>query len=461
MKTVAAKRKEGQAVKHNLLQLPPDLLDKSSSSDPKDEGPDSKEGRKRRQAEIAPRRRWASQGVAMPMPVSGLELIVRESGIHLLDLSALTTIHIGAVASLRLSADPSLLSRLLSCRQDSYMEFVYSRYGFWRCLDQALLSLILRVQQLLMPQKAKPAAVVWATYSRALSSLQDALKDKDTWSAPEVLCAAEILARFELLGKGVSGWMPHIWGAARLLRLRGPNQYLSDFEKTLFTTLSGPIICESFLTNKGCFLGEEIWSNLRLSMAKEDGTLSSMCRIGIGLAMEISKTPGIGRQITDMICSDEPIDESQLAIVLAETRECRSGLLTWKAELYSALTLKKKLTTAELLIDRRYEHVGTALAGSISMARLLGCISPHERALLEEEAILCSHELLDLVSRISLLNYSAGFYLEQKSIFARGVLNTTDIWEPSLRSGKLIERWKFERWCDAMGRMTTDYSRGL
>jgi hypothetical protein len=42
---------------------------------------------------------------------------------------------------------------------------------------------------------------------------------------------------------GETAWIRHAAGAARLIQLRGPDNYSTDFEKALFMAHTGPIVC--------------------------------------------------------------------------------------------------------------------------------------------------------------------------------------------------------------------------
>ena len=187
------RRRTGRSRKHNRLQEPPDRVStrELSSRLAHPEMSSSDESRAC-YASCTPAR------VPGAMPVSGLEALTREYNVSITDLSALTHVHIGAVASQILSTQPSQLSRLLAFRQPSYFNYVQSRYGHSECLDASLLCLISMAQKLLVPGwKAQRPDKVLNHYSKALSSLQRALAGSK-WHEPEVLCATEMLALFEV-----------------------------------------------------------------------------------------------------------------------------------------------------------------------------------------------------------------------------------------------------------------------
>ena len=58
----------------------------------------------------------------------------------------------------------------------------------------------------------------------------------------ELICG--IVALLQLLNKTSSTdmWIRHAGGAARLIELRGPDRFQTDFELSLFMTHAGPIV---------------------------------------------------------------------------------------------------------------------------------------------------------------------------------------------------------------------------
>ncbi|KFA63908.1 hypothetical protein S40285_03758 [Stachybotrys chlorohalonatus IBT 40285] len=460
----ASRNRTDHHAQHNLLQLPPDVAVCDASVQPSTCSQEQvgEPAMISQSLERTPPRRTRKQDppqdkcltkMGRSMPLSGIERLIQLHEIDLMDLSALTTVHIGKVASVHIMLQPSNLTRLLSCRQESYLSYAYSRYGHWPCLDDALLCLILKAQQILHPHHPVPAAKILAAYSRALASLQKALNSAESWAAPEVLCATEVLARFELLADGGrTSWLNHIWGAAGLLRLRGPDRYYTDFERSLFLSLAGPIICESFLNNKDCFLEEAGWKELRQDFTKPGELFSLSSPRVTSLALIMCETPGLGKRVTDVVCSGEAFPESYIDRLAAEARDHRERLLSWRSD-FNETTLEIDDPTGPGVESyRRYEHLGTALVGSLVVARLLGAISPAERSILEVESLVFARELLRLEAKISPANYSAGFYLSQKHIFARGTLCTADIWKAASTSDPIIDKGVFEQWCKAIGR---------
>lgn len=127
---------------------------------------------------------------------SGLELFMKDYSVQPVDLSALTAIHVGPLASAVFSSQPGKLKDLLSCRQWSYFEHMYSRYGHSACLDDAIRCLIMAIQHILAPSPRTSSRVILAQYGRTLQSLQKAINDLHGWADPDALCATHILQLF-------------------------------------------------------------------------------------------------------------------------------------------------------------------------------------------------------------------------------------------------------------------------
>lgn len=227
-------------------------------------------------------RDWDMGHPLPPMPLSGLELLIRDRGLDPLDLSALASIHIGTMfvlsavysdsfadyalhrAAVVLASEPSPLPGVLLCRQRSYFSFIPSHFGQILALDDAFRCLITAAHFKLVPYHSSRPETNLSNYSKALHSLQSAVKDRKTRYSTEVLCATAILAIFEVssfvspvndhpltdskLLNSPNGmpWSQHIAGASRLIQLRGPSRFTSEFDKSLFVSLSYPIVSMVF-----------------------------------------------------------------------------------------------------------------------------------------------------------------------------------------------------------------------
>jgi hypothetical protein len=129
----------------------------------------------------------------------GYEAAATGYDFDVVDLSRLASLHLGRFAGKTLSADPSQLPSLLRKRQSSYLTYLPSRYEHSPCLKDAIDCIIARVRSILAPDDKKLRSSVVPLYVKALKSLQNALDSPVQCYEPEVLCAIEILALYEVI----------------------------------------------------------------------------------------------------------------------------------------------------------------------------------------------------------------------------------------------------------------------
>jgi hypothetical protein len=201
-------------------------------------------------------------------------------------------------------------------------------------------------------------------------------------------------------------------------------------------------------------LEEKEWRDLRHSLTKPDQLFAVDGPHATSLGLIMAGLPSWSKQVTNLVCNVEQPAEADLIALANEGRQSREKLLVWRSHYNHAVLCTEEPTDDMLHLDRRYEHLSTALVGSSTMARLLGAISPGERQLLEDESLLFAHELLRLEEMIIAKNYSAGFYLMQKSLFAKGIVATAELWKQADPSRRVIEKSIFETWCQLMERKT-------
>lgn len=388
-----------------------------------------------------------------PMPLSGLELLVKDRGIDPIDLSALSSIHIGTMASIILSSDPNRLSGVLSCRQRSYFSYIPPRFGQVSVLDDAFRCLITVTHSMLVPAHKSSQKTILSYYGRALYSLQSAVNDPSLRYSVEVLCATAILALFELLNSpNAQPWRDHIAGASRLIQLRGPSRFTSEFDKSLFISLSYPICSEALLNNEHCFLDDPAWTEFIRTLSVPTEMFTDRSDLGIDLMVIKSKVAGLAKRTNHAVVIQDTLELRDFEAIAFDISVVRSAIVTWRRKFNTALIHAEERSRDDTMdFGKRYELLGLSLIINIVVSRLLCSIVPKDRALLEEEVQNQAVELKAVAGSLE-HNRRAEFFFAQKGKIADAAIATHVYFQDVLDSGEIIERWRLEKFFEAMGR---------
>lgn len=168
--------------------------------------------------------------------------------------------------------------------------------------------------------------------------------------------------------------------------------------------------------------------------------------------------PGIFAEITNIVCQEKSLSQSAQARAIQTVRQFRKDLIQWSSTYCSYILTQGARQQRHRPDDKLVELLGTSLLLRIIASRLLGAISTAERAVLEDEALCLAKEVTTLEKDMSSVNRRASFYLAQKARVANATLQTSGLWEDTdiaSTEGKLIEKWKFERWCSLIPRKTS------
>jgi hypothetical protein len=136
-------------------------------------------------------------GIPRPLPASGMQLIIHHSGFSPMDLANLDT---GApnLASSILANKSYDLATLLSYPTWNFLTIIPSRVGNLSCMDDAVQALMGKARLVLGHAPPKVERLVLCTYGKALKGLQDAVNQGSEWIDISLICAAQILALFEV-----------------------------------------------------------------------------------------------------------------------------------------------------------------------------------------------------------------------------------------------------------------------
>ncbi|KAG9232686.1 hypothetical protein BJ875DRAFT_71660 [Amylocarpus encephaloides] len=396
------------------------------------------------------------------LPAKGYELTSMRSDFDILDLSSLASMFASRATRKALSQDPqSLIHQLRTQKQWSYLTFLPKLYGHYPCLSAAADCVIARARYIISPHENWESAVT-SFYVKALGILQKVLDNPEQRYNPEVLCATEILALYELLDpSGESAWIRHSAGAARLIQLRGPENYSTDFEKALFMAHTGPIMTECLLKGERCFLQETAWQDVFRSIIKEEEFLiSDRSEITIHLIMMKAFLPGFFHDVTKILCVDSVPDPEFVDTVANGLRRVRANLRRWHCKYTTILGCYPNMLPGSFEYDSHCKVFSTYLSCSMISSRLLSAISQMERADLED----CAQRLADEMSKLDLKTKDASrqtcLFMAQTAGIAGSVKAThaewrkfsedeSDVYTPD---GSALARERLESWCDLFGR---------
>ncbi|KAB5562766.1 hypothetical protein GE09DRAFT_1109617 [Coniochaeta sp. 2T2.1] len=387
---------------------------------------------------------------------SELELFMMDYSIQPADLSALTTIHIAPVASAIFTAEPSKLRDLLACRQWSYFEHLYSRYGQSPCLDDAIRCLIIVCQGILAPSPKTSSGMILAQYGKALKSLQEAINEPTGWANVDTLCATNILQLFSAVYPQAGSpqtWSQHLAGCMRMIQLRGPHEWKTDYEKALLITLTATMVTESFLQNIPCFLEEPDWLKAVAACKAESDLFSDRSPLAVDMGMLIIPLPGACKRVGDVVCSENPSPEA-IEAVRREVRDLRKGIRLWRNRFDTEVLLN--LPSARVSAGEKYKRLdalANALIFEIILARLMGSVVPSDRFVMEDEIQQHGAYIARIEQECMKEDYRTAFYMNQKRMIAMSLIESSPLWRlPVSRPEGLIEAWKFRQWCDSVPR---------
>ncbi|KAH8662569.1 hypothetical protein BX600DRAFT_499051 [Xylariales sp. PMI_506] len=339
-----------------------------------------------------------------PIPLHGFERLISDTGLNIVDLEELTSISDGRSASALFSQDSLLLKNLIARCRNSFLVHIPARYGQAPCLDYALQCLATKAKRRLSPSRQCSAYDEIYLYGKAIQSLQAAIDDRDGWADPDVLCAIEVVSMCEILNEQShpSAWRSHILGAYRLIKARGPENFKTEFEKSLLSAAIVPALCESFVILHPLCFEEPAWQSVFRSLIIPEDNFSL-------------RTNGNSVQ-------DEEIDR-----LISRCQEMLAELQVWQYN-YDFLCASNKVPNGASLADMRSEVLYSGLMVQIVIRRLWGALSKTDRIHLEKEAISLSKQSEQVRLQCATASKYADFRIRQKTKIVKSILNTSRLW---------------------------------
>jgi hypothetical protein len=228
---------------------------------------------------------------------------------------------------------------------------------------------------------------------------------------------------------------------------------------------------DAFLEDKPCFLDTSQWREVMHSAILNDDTFNGYKDLVISLWDALVYGPRLFRDVTDIILS--PTEPAQTAIkdLLSRLRRDEKSLRLW----FHMAQTKMKCNQAEddeedtLFLwpkawktDLSPNHIvrlvlwGTHTMCRIVKSRLIVALEPSRFHQLESECQFLAQRILDMgASPTGKANkwLVESLFMSQSLWIAKGVVETKDVWASGIEKKEgVIEKWKFEAWCKAIGR---------
>ncbi|KAK8139136.1 hypothetical protein PG984_002516 [Apiospora sp. TS-2023a] len=124
-------------------------------------------------------------------------------------------------------------------------------------------------------------------YGQSLWMLQQALNHPTEWKTPETLTSAMILCHFELFAGTAttdswSTWMKHALGVGRLIQLRGPGSFNTEWERAILLSFRPIMIMNDLFSGQDCFLAHPRWQPVMRHHNGGDSTTPSDFTVSVG-----------------------------------------------------------------------------------------------------------------------------------------------------------------------------------
>ncbi|UKZ57541.1 hypothetical protein TrVGV298_011400 [Trichoderma virens] len=495
MRDVATTRKQRKNYRGNVIQYPESVLcgdDKESAR--RDPIPSVKGGKSRPKKQKPKKKKAVDDNTQTTK-----QQIARFHTIFVNDIERKMNagLHLGFASITCFTSESGRAGDVLSSSPLSHLQsrgllsYLPSRYGKVAALTYTVDCLVARLNQITRNSVTNGGSsdeedgIVFRHYAKALKEIQKAIDDDALRTSQETLYATELLGIFELLSPQpeIKSWICHAGGAARLIQLRGPDGFKTDFELALFMAHIGPIVTEAFLNNKLCFLAEEPWRKvLRAAICNDPSIPSRQSDLMHQLWSSLIYGPNIFKLVTDLVLAPVEPPQSIIETSIKRIQRDLDHLNMWADLLQDQQSAVEKyspksnaLSTLKDTLDwsssKKYMPWqilrGTHAMCSILKRRLLNSLAPSRYPHIELEcqslARLAMGSDSDSATAIKENDLPRGLFMAQTVWVARAVINTKSIWygngtgidEVGVQNGSqrsMIEKWKFRLWCKELGR---------
>ncbi|KIW10463.1 hypothetical protein PV08_11427 [Exophiala spinifera] len=233
-----------------------------------------------------------------------------------------------------LLANPARWVKAFRLSSPSALQILPQRYGFSKCLDDAIDCAAGRIRLCLAgdEQVESDKLEVDKLYGRALRSLSLALSssssvDWTVWYATLTLLLSEVLDN-----SSHHGWIMHARGAFEVLLALGPDRINTEVKRDLLITQAGGMIMEATFANIDCFLRQPEWQSALHRCIDPSSKVGKRSESAIKLWMILARAPGIFRSITGVVLLRSTEDRVAL---IDQLRVFLTELISWGSHLRS------------------------------------------------------------------------------------------------------------------------------
>lgn len=230
---------------------------------------------------------------------------------------------------------------------------------------------------------------------------------------------------------------------------------------------------EAFLNNTPCFLAEDRWLQVMHSAISHDESFADQKDLIFSLWSYLVHGPQLFMETTDMILSHDPPSQILIENLITRLEKSRNGLSWWLGQARKRTcseVAEVELCGDGLALPWPKPEVGKlspayvtqlALRGTYTMcyilkARLLYSLAPSRFRYLEIECQNLASRIINTMQDSTRDTEGAvvgSLFMSQSTWIAKGILQTKDTWSQGWEGHQgMIEKWKYEAWCRAIGR---------
>ncbi|KAL6805119.1 hypothetical protein J3E68DRAFT_387676 [Trichoderma sp. SZMC 28012] len=389
-------------------------------------------------------------------------IMLAKTNLRFLDLSLLASVGVGRYTGQRLLENPQSITHFFEGKNWSYFRYIPLQYDQSVLIRSATDCVLARVRCLLTPDDKQWELLALSKYSMALSNLQDAIHSASQHITTEVLCATQILGLYELLNPSrENAWIKHTAGATYIIKLRGPQSYNSEFEKSLFMGHVGPMATEAILNNEACFLEHPAWRAVLQSIITDDPLVPERSTMVISMVSIFVTIPTLFKDFTDVICHNPNQPLKPITELISRAQKLRASLQNW----YSTYIQPSGMSVNNPPFGNMYyDALIIYYICMIYSDRLNTCIHLQETPGIYEMEAECQWFASIIVSlhnrEESYSNRQGSLLLAQKLPIAEATIESGHAWKMQLSLGSgqdrvfRMPRETFDHWCKLFGRRT-------